>query len=173
MPVTAPPPKKDNTPWMTAAIKDLGVKEAPGSANNPKVVGFWQMAKLSWIKDDATPWCAGFVNAKLEETGIKGTRAPNARSFVDWETHVNGWYYGCVIVFNRPPSKSNGHVAFLVAHSKTHVLVLGGNQDDKVSYAILPKWRIIAKQYPSLYIGNKIVLEEQAVLSGKPSEREV
>jgi hypothetical protein len=59
-----------------------------------------------------------------------------------------------------------------VAHSKTHVLVLGGNQGDKVSYAILPKWRIVSKRYPSLYIASKRVLEEQKELSGKPSESE-
>lgn len=170
MPIT--PKVKKEPIWMINAKKELGTKEGPGSLNNPKVVSFWKEAGLSWIKDDATPWCAGFVNAMLERSGIKGTRAANARSFSKYGDNCDSHYYGSIIVFSRPPSLFNGHVGFLVAHSATHVLVIGGNQGDQVSYAKFPKSRIIAKRFPTGFLSADFLLEEQKELSGKDSTSE-
>lgn len=163
--------------WIELAKKEVGTKEGAGSANNPRVVSYWKDARLSWITDDATPWCAGFVNAMLERAGIKGTRKANARSFLTWGINVtNGFrstpYYGSIVVFSRPPSLWNGHVGFLIAHDKNNVLVIGGNQGDKVSYAVFPKSRVIGVRYPTLPT-NDMLLQEVSNLNGyKPSPSE-
>lgn len=168
-------------PWINEAKKELGTKEFSGSLNNPKIVSFWKDARLSWILDDATPWCAGFANAMLERAGYKGTRKANARSFLNWGINLNNGfrsdpYYGSIIVFNRPPSLWNGHVGFLVAHDQNHVLVIGGNQGDKVSYAKFPKSRVIGVRMPEeaymkFCVPQNMIAKVQN-LSGKISENE-
>ena len=169
---------KKDPPWLVEAKKELGTKEFSGSLNNPKVVSYWKDARLAWIMDDATPWCAGFVNAMLERSGIKGTRKANARSFLDWGINVNNGlrsnpYYGAIVVFNRPPSLFNGHVGFLIAYDSKYVLVLGGNQGDKVSYAKFPRERIIGMRLPDLkYATPDNMLQMVDNVSGKLSESE-
>lgn len=167
---------KKDPKWIELAKKEVGTKEGVGAVNNPTVVSYWKDAKLSWITDDATPWCAGFVNAMLERAGIKGTRKANARSFLTWGINVNSGflsnpYYGSIVVFSRPPSLWNGHVGFLVAHDEKNVLVIGGNQGDKVSYAIFPKSRVIGMRYPTLP-DVEMLLSPVEKLSGKPSTSE-
>lgn len=135
--------------WITEARKEVGTKEGPGAANNPKVVKFWDDAKLSFIKDDATPWCAGFANAMLERAGIRGSRKANARSFLAWGTGHSEPRLGSVCVLSRPPSPWQGHVGFVVAHDKDTVTLLGGNQGDSVSYSKFKKTRVVGYRWPA------------------------
>jgi hypothetical protein len=51
---------------------------------------------------------------------------------------------GDVVVFWRErPGGIKGHVAFFVEENDTHVLVLGGNQNNAVRKAYYPKTRIL------------------------------
>lgn len=134
--------------WMAEAKKEFGTKEAAGAANNPRVVKFWEDAKLAFIKDDSTPWCAGFVNAMLERAGIRGTRKANARSFSTWGIAQAQPSYGSIVVLSRPPVAWQGHVGFVVSHDATTVTVLGGNQGDRVSHARFPKSRVVSYRWP-------------------------
>lgn len=87
--------------WLQFARGEVGVKEAPGAANNPRVVKYWFDGGMPWIKDDATAWCSGFVNAMLARAGFNGTAKPNARSFQGWGREV-GPMLGAVVVLSRP-----------------------------------------------------------------------
>ena len=53
----------NGTPWMDFAKALIGVKEIPGTKHNPEILQMWKDLKRSGIKDDETPWCAGFVGA--------------------------------------------------------------------------------------------------------------
>jgi len=166
-PVEPPKPAKVAKPkapkWMTLAIAEVGTQEGPGSSNNPKVVNYWESAKLAWIKDDATPWCAGFANAMIERAGIKGSRAATARSFLKWGTKLEGPVLGAVTVLSRPPNPTQGHVGFLASHDAKTVTLVGGNQGDKVSYAKFPKSRVIGYRWPAnppITTPNPVPLEE-------------
>jgi len=168
-PAPAEPPKpakvaKPKAPkWLTLAIAEVGTKEGPGSINNPTVLSYWESAKLAWIKDDATPWCAGFANAMLERAGIKGSRAAYARSFLNWGTKLDGPVLGAVTVLNRPPNPTQGHVGFLVAHDAKTVTLVGGNQGDSVCYAKFPNTRVIGYRWPAnppITTPNPVPLEE-------------
>jgi hypothetical protein len=48
----------DCPPWYSAAVKDLGLREAPGPANNPRLLKLFAAAGFGWVKDEHTPWCA-------------------------------------------------------------------------------------------------------------------
>lgn len=90
-----------------------------------------------------TPWCAAFANAILIEAGYKGTGSFMARSFLNWGKAVSSPRKGDIVVFSRgkPPS---GHVAFYMKdYGRDHILVLGGNQRDKVCIQSYPKSRVL------------------------------
>jgi uncharacterized protein (TIGR02594 family) len=143
---------------MLVAQDLLGQAEIPG----PKTAGFIAgMLKglHAWWGDDETPWCGVFVAHCLKAAGL-----PIAKQW--WR--ARGWVghgflyatsrpvldipYGALVVLDRPPSKSHGHVGFHV--KATHfndgpgVVLLGGNQGNKVSYASYPKRRVIYWCWP-------------------------
>jgi uncharacterized protein (TIGR02594 family) len=123
-------------PWIGLARSYIGEREVKGMAHNPVVVGFWKLAKLGGIKNDEVPWCAGFVGAMLEASGIRSARSDSSRAYLKWGERMDVPEYGCVVVFNRP---GGGHVGFCVGIDDLgRLLILGGNQGDAVS--ILPFW---------------------------------
>ena len=89
-----------------------------------------------------TEWCAAFVNAVLEETGIEGSASVSdypltARSFLQWGTEVTTPEPGDIVVFPRGNSSWQGHVGFYLKTQQIngvdYYLILGGNQNNKVS----------------------------------------
>jgi len=121
--------------WLLEAKKDLGFREV---GNNRGIDKFIDEAGVGALGD---PWCAIFVNAKLEECGVPGSRSAMARSF---ETHKNfvrlsGPALGAIATFWRGSRASgSGHVNFYAGTDAQgrHVGV-GGNQGDVVSAAYM------------------------------------
>jgi len=103
--------------------------------NNPKVVAYFKDSGNAGVKDDETAWCAAFVGAMLARSGVNGTGKLNARSYLQWGEHVDrsDARPGDIVVFKRGNSSWQGHVAFFVSDTKTHIQVLGGNQADAVN----------------------------------------
>lgn len=84
-----------------------------------------------------TAWCAAYVNATLQQAGMKGTGSNMARSFLDWGRAVDEPQRGDLAVFTRgDPNGPYGHVGFFDGYNSDGTIrVLGGNQGDKVSIA--------------------------------------
>jgi uncharacterized protein (TIGR02594 family) len=135
----------DYPPWYSAAVKDLGLREAPGPVNNPRLLKLFVAAGFSWVKDERTPWCAIGLNAWLARVGIAGTLKPNARSFLAWGIRLDRPVPGCIVVLSRPPFPHQGHVGLYEGEDKTHIRLLGANQIDAVSRGWFPKSRLIRK----------------------------
>lgn len=139
--------------WLDVAKKYIGVKEIKGSKHNPIIL---DMLKRSYtalrqkigIYDDETPWCGTFVASVLEESGLKHhipTSFAWARSYLKVGTKLNYPAVGCIVVFERG---SGGHVGFVVGQdSKGNLMVLGGNQGDKVSVASFSKSRVLGYRW--------------------------
>lgn len=99
-------------------------------------------------------WCAAFVNAILELDNIPGSDSVSdtplmARSFLSWGDRVERSQVsrGDVVVFPRGGVSWQGHVGFYV---ETQIIdrqewwvILGGNQDNTVSYALYDPRRAI------------------------------
>lgn len=120
-------------PWIAHARKYIGVREIKGPTHNPVVVGFWKLARLAGIKNDEVPWCAGFVGAMLEIAGIRSARSDSSRAYLKWGEALWRPEYGCVVIFSRT---GGGHVGFCVGMDESgRIMILGGNQSDKVSIA--------------------------------------
>ena len=100
-------------------------------------------------------WCAAFVNAVLELDGIEGSSSVSdnplmARSFIKWGSTVDRSLVrrGDVVVFPRGNVSWQGHVGFYVEtqihKGKEYWVILGGNQDNTVSYQLFDPRRAIA-----------------------------
>ncbi|TCL91809.1 uncharacterized protein (TIGR02594 family) [Rhizobium sp. PP-WC-2G-219] len=119
-----------------------GVKEVPGSGNNPRIVMYHATTKGGKAPDE-TAWCSSFVNYCVEQAGIKGTDSKWARSWHDenWGHDVTAApQVGDIVVFRRVGNGDNGgHVTFFQSMTGTSITCLGGNQGDRVSISTYPK----------------------------------
>lgn len=137
-----------NAKWYELAKREVGVKEIPGARHNPRVVKYYKDAGHPWVQDDETAWCAAFANAMLVRAGFKGTGKLTARSFLQWGHKLRRGKEGCIVVFKRGNSSWQGHVAFYVGETKTHIKVLGGNQANAVNIKYYPKSRLLGYRWP-------------------------
>jgi len=135
--------------WLEKAKSYLGLSEVPGKNHNSKILGWWKAIRAIFT-DDETPWCAAFVGGVLEECGIQSTRKANAKSYLKWGVPLAGPAVGCVVVFWRvSPCSDSGHVGFVVGQdTRKNLLVLGGNQGDKVSILPFACMRVLDFRWP-------------------------
>jgi uncharacterized protein (TIGR02594 family) len=136
------------TPWMSAAIGQLGVTEIAGSKHNPSIIGYH--ATTGGFKDDETPWCSSFVNWSINQVGIKGTNSARALSWSGWGQSLNSPAYGSIAIIDYGGSK--GHVGFVAGvNSSGSIILLGGNQSNMVRYSAFSPSSISGYVYPSGY----------------------
>ena len=153
----------ESGPRMIAeALKEFGTVEAPGEADNPKIIG-WQAeleaAGLGRVyagvyRHDAIPWCGLFTAIVAHRANIdrRSERNPprlylSALEWAAFGTSVpkGAAALGDVLVFKR---KGGGHVGLYVGHDASAFHVLGGNQSDRVSISRLSRNRLVAVRRP-------------------------
>jgi len=143
--VPSPHPHSDPY-WVTKGESMLGLEEIPGARDNPFVVGLWNLGKTGQnVNDDETPWCAAWVSAVLEMSGIKSARTGWARSYMSWGQSLPGPAYGAIVVFRRG---SGGHVGFVVGRRGKDLMVLGGNQHNSVNVSPHSTTRVLGYRWP-------------------------
>ena len=138
--------------WLATARQSLGLREAPGPANNPTIMGWAKrlgMGVLGAIYNaDSVPWCGLFVARCIADAGLVPPKiALRAKSWADWGSLLRPERLapGAILVFER---EGGGHVGFYHGEDATHYHVLGGNQSDSVSIMRLEKKRCIATRWP-------------------------
>lgn len=125
--------------WFRIAIGEIGIKEHPGDQHNPRIVEYHKACDLK-AKTDEISWCSAFVNWCFLKSGIDlRTRSAAAISWAKWGVKVEQPKVGDIVVFRRVDSSWRGHVGFFVASDEKRVLVLGGNQNNEVSFQWYPK----------------------------------
>lgn len=133
--------------WLIEAEKLIGLRETKGTQHTPEILQMWRDIKRGGIKDDETPWCAAFVGAMLERSGIKSSRFESAKSYLEWGQLLAMPVVGCIVVFTR---QGGGHVGFAVGRDvKGNLLVLGGNQGDEVNIRAFPVSRVSGYRWPA------------------------
>lgn len=106
------------------------------------------------VNPATTEWCAAFVNATLRKDGKLGSWANSdypllAKSFLTWGDRVEleNIQRGDVVIFNRGDEGWQGHVGFYIGSAtiegKKKLGILGGNQDDSVSYAFYDPSKVV------------------------------
>ena len=98
-----------------------------------------------------TEWCAAFVNSilKLQNipnlNDIEHPHPLTARAFFDWGIAVDkdNIQEGDLVIFPRGSASWQGHVGFFAGATDTYWIILGGNQDNTVSYKLFKPSRAI------------------------------
>ncbi len=136
--------------WLYLANSLIGTDETTREGARAVAAMFASAGHPELKPKDATttPWCAAYVCHVLEQSGQPTPRSLMARSFMQWGRPISTPVVGCVVVLQRGARGGPfGHVGFYAGETATHVLVLGGNQSDKVCVAKFPKSRVLDGGY--------------------------
>ena len=133
---------------IDVAVPYLGLKERQHRTELVEFLG---------IDPVYTEWCAAFVNSVLESQNIPNLHTIDyehpltARGYLDWGLPVNrnDVQRGDVVVFPRG-EPWQGHVGFYVrTTTEGYWLILGGNQQDSVSYELRnPRTALAVRRWP-------------------------
>lgn len=140
-------PNNPEPPWLPIARAHRGLRETPGRATTPTIAR-WLLSLRAWWTDDETPWCGTFAAVVMREAGYKLPKAwYRARAWLEWGFPLDEPELGCIVVFAR---SGGGHVGFVVGRDRLRgrLMVLGGNQNDAVTVAPFPTWRVIGYRWP-------------------------
>lgn len=123
--------------WVRLAYSFLGLREIRGPEHNKTILGWWDRLSLPF-KDDETPWCAGFVNALIHQSGLpvvgKNRAAALGWRWNDYGTQLSGPAFGAIMSMKRPGKPGSGHMTIVVGRDKNgNIMGLGGNQGNMVS----------------------------------------
>ncbi len=143
------------TSWGQIAARFDGIAEIKGPHHNSAILDLLDVADgkddgkpLQGIRDDETPWCATFVSAVLELSGIRSARSAWARSYLNWGVDIGGPAIDAIAVLERGPK--SGHVAFVAGRDAAgNLLLRGGNQSDMVKVSPFDPQRVIGFRWPS------------------------
>ena len=136
--------------WAEIAFREMlaGIEEIAGGGHSLRVLDYHQTTSLK-ASDDETAWCAAFVGWCLRQALILGSQKANARSYLLWGEEIEKPRPGAITVLWRgQPSGWQGHVGFYVGELEHSVLLLGGNQGNRVSIAPYPKSRVLGHRWP-------------------------
>ena len=135
-------------PWIAEGRQYVGMAEIPGKQHNPTIQN-WLRTLKAWWADDETPWCGTFV-AHCCRTANRDIPKDwfRALAWADAGERLTAPAYGCIAVFSRT---GGGHVGFVVGRDRSgNLMILGGNQGNKVSIAKFSKDRVVAYVWPSV-----------------------
>jgi uncharacterized protein (TIGR02594 family) len=132
--------------WLAEARKYIGLTEFPGASHNQTIMR-WLDQLSAWWRDDETPWCGVFVAHCMQATGqVVPKYWMRAKAWAEWGEELPSPVLGCVVVFER---KGGGHVGFVVGRARSgNLMVLGGNQGNKVSIAEFARDRVVGYYWP-------------------------
>lgn len=119
-------------PWIDIAKGEIGVKEIAGKPAAARIGEYFGAAGHGYVVSDETAWCSAFANFCMTEAGFAGTKSLAARSWLNWG-HKVAPQPGAVLIFKRGNSSWQGHVCFCLEVKGDKVVVIGGNQGNKVS----------------------------------------
>lgn len=102
-----------------------------------------ELKEFTGVDPVRTEWCAAFLNAVLEESGVPspetlGHKYPlTARTYLTWGQSVEFPLPGDIVVFPRGDVGWQGHVGIFIEQREIngvlYYMILGGNQDNSVS----------------------------------------
>lgn len=134
--------------WMAEAYKELGQSEISGNEHNPRILEYHSATNLKATTDEV-PWCSAFVNWVMQKCQLGGTHSAAARSWLQYGWEMEKPAYGCIVVMKRGKNSWMGHVGFYLGEvAGEKIVVLGGNQGNKVCEAVFPKYAVLGYRWP-------------------------
>jgi lysozyme len=135
-----------NKAVLLKAAGEIGVKEAAGKKDNPRIVEYQAHSTVSNKKGwaDSVPWCSTFICWVVEKVGMISTNSAAARSWEKWGVSVkSNPLPGDIVVFWRETLASGkGHVTIFLEKKGDLLYCLGGNQADSVNISTYPTTKL-------------------------------
>lgn len=133
--------------WIEAGRLQLGVAEIPGPQTSAVIAG-WLHRLRAWWDGDETPWCGVFCAHCIDAAGLVLPKYwMRAKAWADWGSRLSSPVPGCIVVFER---QGGGHVGFVVGRDRRgNLMVLGGNQGNRVSIAPFDRHRVVSYVWPA------------------------
>lgn len=159
--------------WIAEARKYIGQSEIPGPRSNSWILNLW-VTIAPWLgraDDSAVSWCGAYIRLCLHACKLTYPKEwYRAKSYLELPVKLDQPAYGCIVVFDRA---GGGHVGFVVGKDRfNNLMVLGGNQGDRVCIRPFSRDRVVGYRWPNLYPTNgrfKLPLLDS---DGKVSENE-
>ena len=128
------------------AMRYVGVKEVPGTKDNPIVLSMLRLDS-KWPEHDEVPWCSGFMNWIAWHLRLPRSKSLMARSWLNVGKPVSlsdaepG--FDVVILWRGNPDGPSGHVGLYAGTGSGTIKILGGNQGNAVTISEYPKNRLL------------------------------
>ena len=137
--------------WLSWARTEIGIREIVGAQHNPRVLDYWRIGRVPLqVNDDETPWCAAFACAAIEAASVRSPRTPRARGFADSPHTVEcDARLGAIVVLSSSRGPASGHVGFLTGIGNGQLILLGGNQGNRVCEAPFSASKLVALRWPA------------------------
>ena len=120
------------------ALLEVGVTEVAGAVHNEKILAYHSTVSGNFSTDEIA-WCSSFVNYCFFMAGDDSrTHSALSQSWKGWGFDTKFPHLGDLVIFTKKTNDTRGHVGFFIDRTKTHILVLGGNQGDSVSFKWYP-----------------------------------
>jgi uncharacterized protein (TIGR02594 family) len=147
--VMSEPREPEEFPWMPIAFGELGVREAAGSARNPRLIEYLMSTTLpsANLLQDETDWCAAFVAWCMDQAKIENVHAALVSPWMRWGQPLPVPRRGCLAIFRWEDGGS--HVTFYLGEVGAQIIALGGNQSDAVWISSYPRARAIGFRVPA------------------------
>lgn len=161
----------DGHPAMTVeAVKLYGLREKPGAADNPIILGWAKETGITGYVHDQTPWCGLFMAHCARAAGYALPVDPLwALNWGKFGAAVTVPSFGDVLTFIRP---GGGHVGIYIGEDDQAYHVVGGNQGDAVAFSRLEKARLRAARRPLYNMPPKQVRPLRVAATGGLSSNE-
>jgi uncharacterized protein (TIGR02594 family) len=146
--------------WMAESRSLIGTTEIPGVKHNPIILGFWKAIGITWGTTDEIPWCAAFTGAMLKKAGMPYLSSGMARAYVNYVKQLKKGKvlkspcYGCIVVMWTGSIKgTQGHIGFCAgvqSGKPDNLMILAGNQSNRVGIDPFSKSKVLAYIWPSV-----------------------
>lgn len=168
-PAPLPTPVVGEPLWLAEARSLLGVRETPGTANNPQIMG-WAKNLDQWYPGDDVPWCGLFLAHCMAVGAPEEPQDFNRLGARTWGEEFGvdcpEWTGSVVSFWRTHKTKSwNGHVGILTGVNDTHVRIIGGNQSDTVSEIWLERERLLRVKGPEGWKGTPAPVSKTGQIS--------
>jgi uncharacterized protein (TIGR02594 family) len=138
-----------DTPWMPIARAELGVRNFPVGASNPRITEYHAGTNIPGY-DDKANWCSSFVDWAMRRVGLGGTGSALARSWMTWGQALAEPVAGCIaVLWREDPASWRGHVGFFLRYEGDEIVLLGGNQRESVCEHRYPRDTVLAFRWPA------------------------
>ncbi|MGF2075454.1 TIGR02594 family protein, partial [Enterococcus casseliflavus] len=82
-------------------------------------------------------------------SGFRNTGSLLARSYLKYGRRIEQPQEGCIAVFSRTKDPALGHVGFFIGETKNDIMILGGNQSNRVSVEPQSRERLLGYFLPT------------------------